>query len=204
MFTDIGSLPVPPDPGVGSVAVVQDDGSGNFAGMLWNGSTWVQAFGPAIVDSVVNNLRLHNFSALVDPTSNDDSGDGYEVGSRWVNLTTPSHWVLVDSGVGAAVWLRTDNTGAGGTFLSQKSGLILPASFSLSGGVQVATVTFSVAFPDSNYSVTATPHTTGGRSYAPIVTARTSSGFTVSLGSARISGLVSLQFVATRVGESSP
>lgn len=202
VFDDLGSLPVPPGTGDGSVAVIKDDGSGNFAGMLWNGTTWVQAFGPAIVDTVINNLRLHNFAAVIDPTSSDDSDDGYEVGSRWINLSTPSHWVLVDDSVGSAVWLRTDNTGSGGTFLDQKAGVVPPGSFSLSGGVQTATVTFSTAFPDPNYSVALGVHSNNNRRYTPHVTSKTASAFTMSLGSAVATDLVAVQWVATRIGES--
>lgn len=45
-----------------------------------------------------------NYSATTDPTVNDDSGDGYEVGSIWVNVDTDEPFILVDATVGAAVW----------------------------------------------------------------------------------------------------
>lgn len=48
----------------------------------------------------------HNITTS-DPTVVDDSGDGYSVGSRWINTATASEWVLTDASLGAAVWART-------------------------------------------------------------------------------------------------
>lgn len=207
VFPNIGSLPTPPSSGAGSVAVVLDDGDGNIAGMLWNGTMWVQAFGPDIVLKVLA-LPKHNFAAVTDPTINDDESEDYVVGSRWVNLTNDTHWVLVDQTDGAAVWKRTDGTGGGGgTFLTQKAGLVLNAGFNpqVSGhGYQVATVTFSTSFPDTNYAVAfgMQSDTVDGRRYKPDVIAKTTAGFTVSLGSKLKTDLTALSWVATRVGES--
>lgn len=39
------------------------------------------------------------------PTVNDDSGDGYTVGTRWLNTTTRTLYVLWVATVGAAVWV---------------------------------------------------------------------------------------------------
>jgi hypothetical protein len=41
-----------------------------------------------------------------DPTVNDDSNDGYVVGSQWVNTTGDKFFICVDNTVGAAVWQR--------------------------------------------------------------------------------------------------
>lgn len=48
-----------------------------------------------------------NLSAAADPTTGDDSGDGYSVGSRWENTTDDREFVCLDETVAAAVWLRT-------------------------------------------------------------------------------------------------
>lgn len=48
---------------------------------------------------------LNNFSATADPTVNDDITLGYEVGSRWVNLTTDESFICTDATDGAAVWV---------------------------------------------------------------------------------------------------
>lgn len=51
-------------------------------------------------------LRKNNFAATADPTVNDDTGDGYEVGSRWVNVSTSpvKEFRCDDATAGAAVW----------------------------------------------------------------------------------------------------
>lgn len=54
-----------------------------------------------------------NLSATVDPTVNEDSGDGYGVGSLWINTTGDKVFQCVDASVGAAVWKEL-SAGAGG------------------------------------------------------------------------------------------
>jgi hypothetical protein len=49
---------------------------------------------------------LHNMAASTDPTVNDDTGDGYEVGSHWFNTTADRAFVALDVSTGAAVWLQ--------------------------------------------------------------------------------------------------
>lgn len=55
---------------------------------------------------------LSNYTATTDPTTGDDDGDGYEVGSRWVNTTSGEEFVCVDASTGAAVWTSTTDAGA--------------------------------------------------------------------------------------------
>lgn len=47
---------------------------------------------------------LANLTAVVDPTVNEDSGDGYGVGSVWVNTATNNIFFATDVAVGAAIW----------------------------------------------------------------------------------------------------
>lgn len=46
-----------------------------------------------------------------DPTTTDDLENGFRVGSRWINTSNDSEFVLTDATSGAAVWIET--TGAG-------------------------------------------------------------------------------------------
>lgn len=56
---------------------------------------------------------LHNMNASAAPTVNDDSGDGYGVGSRWLDTASDREYVCLDATVGAAVWrLATLGTSA--------------------------------------------------------------------------------------------
>lgn len=58
--------------------------------------------------------RLNNDAGTVAPTINEDSGDGYQVGSRWIDTTGDKEYVCLDASVGAAVWTETTTTGGGG------------------------------------------------------------------------------------------
>lgn len=47
---------------------------------------------------------INKTDATVDPTATDDFNDGYRVGSIWVNVTSDTVFILVDSTAGAAIW----------------------------------------------------------------------------------------------------
>lgn len=100
----------------------------------WSGAAWVVLFDLAIFTetteltthtsnvanphvvtktqvglSEVANLK-NNYTAIVAPTTGDDSGDGYAVGSFWYNVSTDRGYVLLDATVAAAVWKETTYT----------------------------------------------------------------------------------------------
>jgi hypothetical protein len=60
----------------------------------------------------------NNFGASAAPTVNDDSGDGYSIGSRWLDTTNDKEYVALDVTAGAAVWVET--TATGGTSVSNE------------------------------------------------------------------------------------
>lgn len=49
------------------------------------------------------------------PTVNDDTGDGYVVGDKWLDETNDKEYVALDVTLGAAVWKETTTTGGGAT-----------------------------------------------------------------------------------------
>lgn len=55
--------------------------------------------------------RKNNSSATAAPTVNDDSDDGYGVGSVWIDVTADDGYLCLDATVGAAVWKKTTGTG---------------------------------------------------------------------------------------------
>ncbi len=55
--------------------------------------------------SVLSPYVKNNFSAITNPTANDDSGDGYAVGSVWINTANQSIYYCVDASEGVAVWI---------------------------------------------------------------------------------------------------
>jgi len=50
-----------------------------------------------------------NLNASTDPTATDDSGEGYVVGSQWINTTTDTSFKCVDATVDTAVWQQESN-----------------------------------------------------------------------------------------------
>jgi len=58
----------------------------------------------AIAAAAGGSDALHKFDATADPTVDDDSGDGYSPGSRWINTSTPAAFICLDASAGAAVW----------------------------------------------------------------------------------------------------
>jgi hypothetical protein len=61
---------------------------------------------------------LSNFTATADPTVNDDIGDGYQAGSRWVNVSNGNIFTAISTSLGAAVWERLDKERLAVSFFS--------------------------------------------------------------------------------------
>lgn len=76
---------------------------------------------------------LNNYAATAAPTVGDDSGDGYTVGSEWVDTTNDNTYKAVDVSSGAAVWVQT-NTSDPYVFegrLTLQSGVPVPSTAQL-------------------------------------------------------------------------
>lgn len=58
------------------------------------------------LQSKVSNVRKVN-AATVDPAASNDTTEGYEINSQWVNTSTNEVFVAVDVSAGAAVWEQT-------------------------------------------------------------------------------------------------
>lgn len=59
-------------------------------------------------------MPFSNLAATTAPTVNEDSGDGYEVGSLWVDTTNDKTYLCTDASSGAAVWKETSNAASSG------------------------------------------------------------------------------------------
>jgi len=78
------------------------------------GGTWASPTVDATHSGSAHHAHaLNNLAATTDPAVTDDSGDGYAIGSRWINTSTDEEFVATDVTVGAAVWLSTTAAGAG-------------------------------------------------------------------------------------------
>jgi len=97
-----------------------------------------------------------NIGTTVAPTVNEDSGDGYAVGSRWIDTTGDKEYVCLDSAVGAAVWTETSGGGAaassgfsGGTQTTSAIDITLTDASDQVQAVTMTAVDKKVTLPDS-------------------------------------------------------
>lgn len=67
--------------------------------------------------------RKNKWDATAAPTTGDDSGDGYEIGSIWLDQTNDKAYILTDSTLAAAVWKQIAGTGVGVTDHGALTGL---------------------------------------------------------------------------------
>jgi len=87
--------------------LITDDAHGaNSSTLILNNGTdnIAQATATAFLDSL-NVPLLHNFAGTTAPTVNEDSADGYSVGSRWVDTTNNIKYDCLDNTTGAAIWV---------------------------------------------------------------------------------------------------
>lgn len=80
-----------------------------------------------------------NYSAVEDPVATNDTTEGYEVGSFWLNNATDEVFFCTDNTEDAAVWtnLSTGNSGGGGDFVPTSR--TVSTSAPLTGGGSLAT-----------------------------------------------------------------
>lgn len=96
---------------------LRDDGTWQAA--AGSGAVATDAIWDAPGDTVVGTgadtavRRKNNDGAATAPTVNEDSGDGYQIGSRWLDTTADKEYVALDVTVGAAVWVETTGGGSG-------------------------------------------------------------------------------------------
>jgi hypothetical protein len=82
------------------------------------------------------------YDAIIAPTVNEDAGDGYKIGSRWIDTVLKHEHVLVDSSAGAAVWKPTTYCTAAGL----PDPFAIPDGFwQVSGGVDITIATAGIA-----------------------------------------------------------
>lgn len=144
---------------------------------------------------------LSNFAAGVDPTVTDDNTGGYSIGSMWYNTTSQEVFTAVNVATGAAVWVRVDNENIVSSLI-HKAGTVPNATFASVGGRQKATVAFSSAFADALYAVEVTAVTTNNKRVAAVVESKTSSGFTINLGTNNKNNVTEVDWTAIKHGES--
>lgn len=112
---------------------------------------------------------------------------------KWARqLDDDSAWMLVAT---TPVWVQFATSLASG----KKSGLLIPGAFS--GNPKQASVTFSTAYPDTDYVVVVSAETINDKTFALRVESKTASGFTVDLGVNNLANLVEVSWHTSAVGE---
>lgn len=97
-------------------------------------------------DSTTQNIlaRKNNLAATASPGVGDDTADGYEIGSRWIDTTNDTAWVAVDVTEGAAVWKDIGAASGGGVSDGDKGDITVSSSGSVwnidSGAVGTAEI----------------------------------------------------------------
>lgn len=69
---------------------------------------------PITDNGTATTLGVVQHQATSNPTINDDIGDGYGVGTIWIDTAADESFILVDSTAGAAIWNQIDGGGGGG------------------------------------------------------------------------------------------
>ena len=86
-------------------------------------------------DATFIKVVKNNTTATADPTTGDDSADGYHVGSRWYNTNTEVWWRCYDNTAAAADWRIVGDV----------------KLYATTSGSTAATFTAYLAFPDASY-----------------------------------------------------
>jgi hypothetical protein len=71
---------------------------------------------------------LENYGATTDPTTGDDSADGYIRGSVWINVSDDRVFWCTNPAAGAATWVEAGAGGAGATSVFGRTGAVVGVS----------------------------------------------------------------------------
>ena len=103
--------------GTAAPTVNDDSGDGYSVGSMWFDTTNHDLYIAETVGSGTATWRAlypqgsSAYTSTSDPTVNDDSGDGFVIGSLWINTTGHKVFIAEDVTVGAAVWVQIPTTG---------------------------------------------------------------------------------------------
>ena len=94
----------------------EDSSKGYLKGSVWINTASNTGYictantpnGSAVWNKLGVDLGKNNYAATTEPTVNDDSTAGYDVGSHWYNVTAKTLSIMFVKTAGAAVWKRID------------------------------------------------------------------------------------------------
>ena len=108
----------------------------------------------------VQNLKA-NLNASVAPTGNEDSGDGYAVGSTWIDTTNDKSYICIDNTLGSAIWKQFNNiknnniltvgsAGSGTDYTSISSALTAASTLSPSATNPIGILVYPGVYTETN------------------------------------------------------
>lgn len=125
------------------------NGAGLITGVLLNDLGDLIRAGCTVTGGTASAI-VNNLTATTNPTANEDTGDGYSVGSVWVNITQKRAYVCVDATLTAAVWALTGTGGNSTSNISATTSFVstvLPITgFKNSAGTTIAASAASGVF----------------------------------------------------------
>lgn len=84
-------------------------------GNIMRGNKYTNVTALVADSGTATKIGVAHHRATSDPTVNDDAGDGYDVGTLWINTSTDDSFLLTDSTTGAANWEQINGGGSSGT-----------------------------------------------------------------------------------------
>jgi len=140
---------------IGATAIYEGDTVGTIQSKLDALYTALQSVVlGGIPDGSITKAKLESATAAglltfgaAAPTVGDDSADGYQIGSLWMNTTTLTMYICSSAAAGAAVWDE---------FKSGASGLVGSSTFN---GVTGRVITHNIGSTDYAISITPTADT---------------------------------------------
>lgn len=125
---------------------------GDPADIVANGTT-----GPLRSTGTVLGFRKDNYAATTAPTAANDSTQGYEIGSVWIDTTADRAYLALDVSLGTAVWhesaIPTAGTVAFGASNITTTGFVTAAAFN-AAAFDVTTASQSIDGSFGSYRVT--------------------------------------------------
>lgn len=119
--------------GTGIVTIAASSTTLNGSSLVLNGQYLSAAILPTgsanTFDVIGATGGVDNDAATAAPTANDDAGDGYAVGSKWIDTTNDQVYFCVDATTTAAVWRQVGNGTVTSVTLTQPAaGLTITSS----------------------------------------------------------------------------